>query len=246
MSRRETSLDSRARAPVAGDAGAALVAALTAMLLLSIIGLGLVLTSSLEPSIAASYEASWGARYAAEAGLAVAAHELGTLPDWTLALTGQVRSALMDSAASGLVALPDGTHADLQALTNVARCGHPDACTEADLNAFTADRPWGPNNPRWQVFGHTSVGRHLPDTQVARPFVVVVWVADDVAETDGDPLCDSTVDEEGRRRPGADLIQARAEAFGIRSAHRTITATLARPRGSGDHVPRMVAWREWQ
>jgi hypothetical protein len=235
---------SSARRRAGGSTGAALVAALAAMLLLSVLGMGLVLTSSLEPAIAESYEASWGARYAAEAGLAIAAHELGAQRDWSLALTGQARSALLEPAGTGVVDLPDGTRVDLQALTNVARCGHAGRCTDAELNAFTADRPWGPNNPRWQVFGVTSLGRHLPDAPAGRPFVVVVWVADDPADTDGDPLRDSPAGEDGGRRPGAGLIQLRAEAFGVRSAHRTITATLARPRGGSEANPRIVAWRE--
>jgi hypothetical protein len=58
---------------------------------------------------------------------------------------------------------------------------------------------------------------------------VVVWVADDAAEADGDPQRDSN-----------GLIAMRAEAFGPQGMQRTIDATLAND-GAG---VKLVSWRD--
>ena len=232
----------RPRTP--GDTGTAMFTVLALMLLVSVLGLGLALTSSLEPVIVSAYESAMAARYGAEAGVFVAAHELGDIPDWNLALSGQRRSAILDSAGPSALVLPDGRQVDLGDLTNLADCGHTSACTEAELNAFTTDRPWGPNNPRWHLFGHARLDRLLASGAAVPPCEVVVWVGDDPAETDGDPLRDSAPAAPGSLRPGAGLIALRVESFGVRSAHRVLVATIGRPEFEGDGRPRVVSWQE--
>ena len=74
------------------DRGVALLTALIVMAIVAAMGLGLALTTSLEPLAAANYEADRSARLAAEAGVAVAVHELAGIADWNLALAGLVRS----------------------------------------------------------------------------------------------------------------------------------------------------------
>jgi hypothetical protein len=226
-----------------GERGAALVAVLTVMMLVSVIGLGLVLTTSLEPAIASAHEASLGSGYAAEAGLAVALHELSGIADWNLVLSGQVRSALLQDTAGAPIRLPDGTETDTGSLTNVANCGHTTGCTNAELDAFTMERPWGPNNPRWQMFGHGRLDQFVSGNAAPLPCEAIVWVGDDPADLDGDPLRDSQLASDGTRRPGAGVIVLRAEGFGIRAARRVVTMTVSRPPG-GDPRPRVVGWRE--
>ncbi len=227
-----------------GQSGAALVAVLAILMLVSAIALGLVLTTSLEPAIASAHEASLSSAYAAQAGLAVAIHELAGIADWNLVLSGQVRSTILQSSIDARLTLPDGTQADAGSLTNVANCGHTAACTNAELNAFTTDRPWGPNNPRWQVFGHGRLDQLVSDGVAPPPSEVIVWVGDDPAELDGDPLHDSQSDPDGTRRPGAGIILLRAEGFGIRAAHRVVTVTVSRPPGGDPRPLLVVAWRE--
>lgn len=225
------------------DAGVALVATLAILALVSAIALGLALTTSLEPAIASAHESSLSAACAAEAGLAIAMHELGTNADWNLVLAGQIRSTVLATALGAPITLPDGTQTDLQSLTNLANCGHTAACTSAELDAFTTDRPWGANNPRWQVFGRGRIDQLVSGDVRVPPGDVVVWVADDPAELDGNPLRDSGWSADGARQPGAGLIVVRAEGFGIRAAHRVMTATLG--RGPGIETARfVVAWRE--
>jgi Tfp pilus assembly protein PilX len=220
-----------------------LIAALIVMTLLSVFGLGLVLTTSLEPAAAANYESAWVALYAAESGIAVAAHELAAMSDWNQALRGEVVSGLMDQV-DGALPLPDGTAPSVVALTHTANCGHAEPCTEQELTAVTEDRPWGANNPRWQVFGVVRLGRLVGDPGGVSPAVAVVWVADDPADVDGDALRDSEHTDEGARRPGACIVAIRAEAFAARSGHRVLTATLARPFPGCGPGARVVSWHE--
>ena len=72
------------------------------------------------------------------------------------------------------------------------------ACQDADLDAAREDRPWGRNNPRWQLIRLRS--RFPDDSRV----YAVVWVADDPSETDQDPLTDGGEGEVQRTPDAAD------------------------------------------
>ena len=224
------------------DSGAALLTALIVMAIVAAMGLGLALTTSLEPLAAANYEANRSARLAAEAGVAIAVHELAGIADWDLVLAGLTGSAALDQGSID-VDLPDGSRAGLDELTARATCGRPGACQESDRAAFTAERPWGPNNPRWRVFGHGRLDRLVPQGAGLPPVVVVVWVADDPADVDGDPLADSGIGAGGEWRPGGCVLAVRAEAFGARFAHRTVVATVARPAPGCAPGARLVSLR---
>jgi hypothetical protein len=230
--------------PRARERGVALIVAMVVLALVAAIGLGLVLTTSLEPLTAANYESSWAAFFAAEAGIAVAGHELAAIADWNAVLTGQVGSAVLERPAGPVLDLPDGSRARLSDLTNLASCGHAEPCTSAELAAFTVERPWGPNNPRWQVFGHGRIDRLLPGGDGAVPVEVVVWVGDDPGETDGDPLRDSEEAPGGEWSPGACVVAVRAEAFASRSGHRAIIATFSRDSPGCGAGTRLVSWHE--
>jgi hypothetical protein len=224
------------------EGGFALVVALIVMAVVAAVGLGLAATTSLEPLAAANYESSWAARFAAEAGIAVAAHELAGIGDWDLVLDGRVASAVLEHGAAS-VELPDGSHADLADLTALATCGHAGSCSGAETAAFTVDRPWGPNNPRWRLFGHGRLDRLLGGGTGVPPVEVVVWVGDDPADTDGDPLRDSGAAPGGGWQPGACVLAVRAEAFAPRSGHRTVIATVTRPSPGCGPGARLVWWR---
>jgi hypothetical protein len=232
----------RRRPPAQADRGTALFAALVVMAVVAAIGLGLALTTSLEPLSAANFEAAWSARLAAEAGVAVATHELAAIPDWNLALQGLVVSGVLEQGDL-LVDLPDGSRAGLAELTDRANCGRPGPCPEGDAAAFSAPRPWGPNNPRWRVYGHGRLDRLIPDGAGLPPTLVIVWVGDDAAEADGDPFRDSGIGPGGERRPGGCVLAVRAEAFGPRFGHRTILATVARPAPGCSPGARLVSLR---
>jgi hypothetical protein len=224
------------------DRGIALVAALIVMAVVAAIGLGLVLTTSLEPLAAANSETAWAACLAADSGIAIAAHELAGISDWDLVLGGGIGSAVLNQSGSA-IELPDGSLASIEDLTNSAVCGHPSPCAAAEAAAFTADRPWGPNNPRWRLFGQGRLDQLIPNGLGSRPVTVAVWVGDDFADTDGDPWHDAPFSPPGEWRPGAGVLALRAEAFATRGGHRTVVATITRPVPGTTTGARLVSWR---
>ena len=100
---------------------------------------------------------------------------------------GTAISAFSDGAPGARV-LADGTTLNLNQVVAFAICQRP-ACTVAEYSEATIDRPWGANNPRWRLFGHGWLGDMSP-SRIDLPFYVVVMVADDQSENDGDPLKD--------------------------------------------------------
>jgi hypothetical protein len=209
------------------ERGIALIAALLAMLLLSAVGAALVLGTGADVLIAANAGASSEAFYAADAVFERTVAELRGVPDFTSVLNGSVASAFVDGLGAGQRALADGSRLDLATVVNLANCQKRSACTDADMNASLRGRPWGTRNPRWRLFSlgpFTSPGR---DAQHGIPVYVVSMVADDPAESDGDPARDG-VPAGAEVNPGAGILLVRAEAFGRRGAHRVVEGSVVR------------------
>jgi hypothetical protein len=205
--------------------GSALVVALMAMLLMTGLGLALVLTTSTETMISNNYRSGQEALYAADAALERVMLEIPGITDLDALLSGSIKSSFNDGGP-GARTLPDGRRLNLLALTNLANCGTTAGCTVDQMNQVTTERPWGPNNPRWQLFAYGPINRLLPEGQLDSPFYVVVWVGDDPAETDNDPTRD---DANGSKGPGQGVVLLRAEAFGPFGAHKRIEVTVQRP-----------------
>jgi hypothetical protein len=215
----------------AREDGSAIIMALMTMMLLTALGLALVLATSAETMIAANYSSGQEALYAADAGMERAVLELPGIADLDALLQGQVASVFRDGVP-GERRLPNGTNVDLVALTNVANCGTSAGCTLDQMNATTAERPWGANNPRWQLFAYGPVNDLLPAGVLNSPFYVVVWVGDDPAETDDDPTRDDAL---AANAPGRGVVVVRAEAFGPFGSHKRVEMTVQRPTpGSPD------------
>jgi hypothetical protein len=104
------------------------------------------------------------------------------------------------------------------------------------MDAATAERPWGPNNPRWQLFSYGWLRNALPAGAIDSAYYTVVLVADDPSEIDADPSRDGLPPS-----PGAGVVELRAQVFGPRGARRTIDVTVARTDAGS---PRIVSWRE--
>ena len=227
-----------------GEDGVALIIAMMCTLFLTALGVALVLTTSAETAIAANYRSSHEALYAADAALERALGDLFTVPDWNQVLSGVVTSTFIDGAPSGARALADGSTIDLTQETNMVNCQRTTTCSEIDMNAVTSERPWGSNNPRWQLYAYGRLADILPTGTIDSPYYVVVFVADDPSETDGDPLHDGT---SPATNPGSGLVALRAEAFGPRGSRRVIELTVARtdPEGleAGDTGARVLSWR---
>jgi hypothetical protein len=199
------------------ESGIALIVALMSLLLMSALGAALILTTTTETKIASNYTAAEEGLYSADAGVERSMQDLLTVPDWNTILAGATTSAFIDGSSGGSRTLPGGGSLNLTQVVNMANCGKLDSCSAADMTAITADRPWGANNPRWQLYAYSSMNDVIPTGTVNSPFYIVVMVADDAAEIDGDP----TKDTNG-------VLAMRAEAFGPGNAHKVIEVTVAR------------------
>jgi hypothetical protein len=218
---------------VRSEIGIALVFVMMVALVISAVGIGLILTSSSELQIAANYRNADGALAAADAALERALSDFPGLMDWTPLLTGASRSGFVDGAPTGTRRLPDGSTIDLAQVVNRANCGKPAACSTSDRTAATVERPWGANNPSWQLYAYGSLDQ-LASTRTS-PFYVAVLVGDDGAENDGDPGRDGV---DAQVNPGSGVIEVRAVAFGPRGLQKAVEATVSNRGGV-----RLLSWR---
>jgi hypothetical protein len=217
-----------------------LILSLLVAMLLAALGSALVMATITERGIAAAHQRGSEAFYAADGAAEYAIEELGALADWTLALDGTARSSFLDGAPSGTRVLPRGGLIDLTVLTNSLRCGRTTACTSAQMDASTSERPWGANNPRWELF---ACGRFdaLPADPIRSSAYVVVWIGDDPAERDNLPLVDGQTNADGTTNGGAHVVVLVVQAYGAAGSRRAVELTVARqPSGA----VRLQAWRE--
>ncbi len=212
-----------------------LMAVLLLTLMMSTLGAALSLITSSEALIAANVRDAQETRVAAAAAAERTVAEAAALPDWNLLLDGTVRSAFFDSGASRIT-LADGKTLDVEALLNLANCGHEAACSAAETAAITADRPWGANNAQWRLFSRGWLRDVQPGAALDSACFTLVLVGDDPAETDNNPLRDAAAPG-----PGAGIIRFRAYAFGWRGTRRTIEVAVARLR---DGSTRAISWRD--
>lgn len=154
----------------------ALLAALLLTLVLSAMLAGSALVAGVERRTSAAYRVSTTLRLAAKGGIALAAHELERL-EWTPLLAGAGSDAWMQPGSPG---------AGLPALTGVL--------TRETMMA-TAH---GADTPVWRVIVHVPWARVVGH---AARGDLVVWIADDWEENDGEP---------GEDRNGLVLVRAAA------------------------------------
>jgi len=227
------------------ERGVALILVILITTFLSALALGMATIVSMSQLAEANYTGSVGMLYAADAGIALAAHDLAQTPDWDLVLSGAAPGAFVDGVPSGVRDIPAGGLVWLDRETNQLNCAKATACTTAQMNANTRERPWGANNARWRLleFGPLSRVEALAGPV---PWYLLVWVADDGRETDGNPMLDgSAADKRGRG-----ILRVRAEVFGAKGARRAVEAELARLCAVEDGVEtcqpglRVQSWQE--
>ena len=177
----------------------------------------LVTLTTTETLIAASYRHAQEASYGAEAALERALHDLAAIPDWSHAWS---RAAGQRHVASTWTrwrrVRPDGRRSTWRALT-----------AERQRESDDSDGPamFGADNPQWRLFAHaadTALCLHHLGRTAHLPLYLVVWVADDESDGDGDPARDATGECWFMR-----------EAFGVGGARRAVEAGVARS-GDGD------------
>jgi len=238
------------RQRAADEQGVALIIALLAVALLMALGLALVLTTMTETRIASTYRDGAETLHAADAAVERVMVDMLHVTDWNGILNGSVRSAFVDGAPGGIRRLPDGRALDLTGATNMVRCGQLSSCSDADLDAISEHRPWGRNNPRWQLYAHGPLSALLPAASIDAPAYVVVWIADDPSESDDDPFADG-LDTVGCFpgsaacvNHGQGLVTLLAHAYGPGGTVRAVEVTLALNDAGPPGGARMLTWRE--
>jgi hypothetical protein len=192
--------------PRVPEAGSALVCVLMVTTLLATLSAAAVLVVMTESIASANHGAAQQALYAADAALEETLSELQAA-DWRSLPGAAVSARLRDGAMAPRA--PDNAVLDLAALTT-ARQAESDA-------AFGVS----PDHPVWHLFGHAPLSDLTPAGAVVPPAYLLVWMADDGDERDGEAERDSN-----------DVLMVRVEAFGASHAHRSIEATLALQTGS--------------
>jgi hypothetical protein len=199
------------------ERGIALLVAIMSMLLLTALGIGLTMTTMTESMISTNYRDSGEALYAADAGIERVMQDLLTVPDWDRLLAGLVKTSFTDGSAPGNRILPGGSTLNLVSATNMLNCRKTSTCTDAEMDAWTAERPWSEDNPRWQLVGYSPLADIIETGTVLSPMYVAVWIADDQSESDGDPATDAN-----------GVLLLRAQAYGPNGASSVVEITLGR------------------
>ena len=226
---------------MSGQRGIALILALLMTCFLSAVGLGLAVVVFMDRLATGNARGAAGLAHASDAGMELAAHELARA-DWSAVLAGAEQATFADGSPTGVRAIPGGGAVNLTAETNLLNCGKASSCTPAQMNANSDDRPWGVNNPQWRLYAY---GAFENIAAVARPTpcYLAIWIADDVAEVDGDPQADGELEGRG-------VLRARAVAFGPMGARHAVEAELARVcfGAAGEEVCqpgiRVQSWQE--
>jgi hypothetical protein len=156
--------------------------------------------------------------HAAEAAAERAMQDLLVAAHWTDVLSGAVPSTFVDATLAPTLASND--RLDLVALT---------ADVQRQSNASSS---WGANNPRWRLFAYGPLAAVDGTGAVQSGAYLVTWIADDPAETDGDPSTDSN----GR-------VSLLARAVGVHGSARIVEVTLLRT-APGRAGVRILSWRE--
>jgi hypothetical protein len=201
------------------DRGSALVAVLLSTVLVSALGAALTVTANAESAIAASFRIERELTYAAEAAVERAIQDVRLAARWDDLLAGSQTTTFLDRTL--LPVLPTGGTLDLRALT-------------VRLQAATDARLGGPDTPQWQLVASGRLADMAGRGSIESPAYLVVWVADDASETDGNPAADSN-----------DMLVIRGEAMGSGGRTRTLDVTVTRAGvPAGQPGLRVISWRE--
>lgn len=231
--------------PSRSERGIALIVVLLVSSLIFVLALGLSLVTAVDQLSTRNYRESTALLYAADGAVELAARALSQTASWDGVLSGLVQADGVDGLPSGIRNPGGGIEVDLTAQTSLLNCGQAGGCSDADLQAVTADRPFGADNPHWRLFLY---GPHasLATWRYPVPAYILVWIGDDGREVDGDPGRDGG----GAAGEGGGVVRIRADAFGRDGGRRAVEAELARvcPREAG--VPmclpgiRVQSWRD--
>ena len=210
------------------ERGTALVMAITLTMLLVAIAAAVAVTSRTETLIAANFREAREMLYGAEGAIAIAVRDLDAAPDWNAVLSGASTSSFTDGASIGSRTLAGGSAV-------VLCCGSGSVTADVQQRAY-GGRDWGPDTPQWQIYGWGPVSAWLAPGRLATPVYAAVWVADDPADGDGNPVLDAN-----------GVLILHAVALGGRGGRRIIEVLVQRPASAGLPPPRglrILSWHE--
>jgi hypothetical protein len=192
--------------------GAALLIAILTTVLLAALAASLVYVSTTETLISAAFRHGEETSSAADAALERALLDLDRQTNWSTVLLpppANVVSTFVDGSLQFVA--PDGRRLDLGQLT---------AQRQRDSDSTYGAQGFGADNPQWRLYAHAPLAGVLPPGAATQPAYLIVWVADDGWDGDGNP----SVDSNGR-------ILVHAEAYGGGAARRAIEASVGRAAG---------------
>lgn len=226
------------------EAGAALVIVVLATCVVVTLSLLLALLTRVETEVASNALEAVHTLALAEGAAEYAAAELSGLASWNTALTGAVTSTFYDGARG--MRLVAGRTVHLEEETARVTCGRI-SCVGRRWDEVTASRPWGRNNPVWQVFASGRAEDLLGALRGLLPGYVVVWVADDASENDADQLEDGgppVAEARSVVNPGAGVISLKVVAWGPRGSRRELDIVVERADPAAQTGILVRSWRE--
>jgi hypothetical protein len=206
---------------VSNERGSAILMAMLLALLVGAAAAALVAVTTTETLIGASYRHAQEASFGAEAALERAFLDLSHVADWSRVLAAppaNLTSSFDDGQA--VARAPDGTDLDLARLT---------AARQRESDARYGASTFGADTPQWRLFAHAAPRDLMSAPGLDARLYLVVWVADDESDADGDASVDSN------RR-----ILVWAAAIGAGGARKAVEARVGRSSG-GDLL--IDGWR---
>jgi Tfp pilus assembly protein PilX len=212
----------RLRLRLADERGAALIIALMSMMLLTALAAAVVMVTNTETMISANHRNSQEALYAADAAVERIVQDLLMTPRWNDVLAGSVQSSFIDGSMTATKTMPTGGSMVL-CCDSSPPPAVPLTATGQLQKETDALNLWGANNPQWKLFAWGPLADILSNSQIDSNIYVVVWVADDPADSvdgatpDGNPANDSN-----------GVLTLHAEALGAGGTRKVVEVTVAR------------------
>jgi hypothetical protein len=204
------------------ERGAALLLALMTAALIAAVAASLIVSTSTDLIITGSYRSSLEATYGVEAGVERAISELALLPDWSVVLAPPPSNIVTSfDDGSAFTAGPDGRRLSVPGLT---------AARQALSNTVYGPAEFGADSPVWRLYAHATLQTVLPPAVIAPPGYILVWVADDGGDADGDPGTDSN---------GQLLVYG--DGYGVSGARRGLEVAIAR---AAPTAIRVLSWKD--
>jgi hypothetical protein len=204
------------------ERGAAMLLALIAASLIAAVAASLIVTTSTDLMITGTYRSSAEAMYGVEAGVERGISELARMPDWSVVVAAPPANVVSSfDDGSTFAAAPDGRRMSVPGLT---------AARQAVSNTVYGATEFGADSPVWRLYAHAPLRNVLPAGLIAPPGYVLVWVADDGGDGDGDP----TKDTNGQ-------ILLYGDAYGVSGSRRALEVAIGH---AGQTAIKVLSWKD--